>query len=154
MESTPVIAAVDAERIRSKLASAPPATETYPSSTNLRNLDIERGPNWLFVRVKKCRPGDPEAISLAQRVSSALDQHFIYRVVLELDEAALPCDRLIEELRVLDQWIQDRHGVLRLCGLPSQYTRRFHQAHLSREFPLYHDREEAVWGGPHHCQPR
>jgi hypothetical protein len=154
MDSTRAIATVDAELNKSRPASAATVPETNQPTATLRNLDVERGPNWLFVRVRKCRLGDPEAISLAQRVSSALDQHFIYRVVLELEEAALPCDRLIEELRVLDQWIQDHHGVLRLCGLPSQYTRRFHRAHLTNQFPLYHDREEAVWGGPHHCPPR
>ena len=96
----------------------------------------------------------PTRIALAQRVSDAMDQHFIYRVVLELEEAALPCDRLIEELRVLDQWIQDHHGVLRLCGSPPQYSRRYDRNHLHALFPFYHDREQAVWGGPHRCQPR
>ena len=154
MDSTRAIAIVDAQRKESRPAPAPTVPESNQAATTGCNLDIERGPNWLFVRVKKCHPDDPEATSLAERVSSALEQHFIYRVVLELDEAALPCDHLIGELRVLDQWIQDHHGVLRLCGLPPQYIRRFHRAHLTTEFPLYHDREEAVWGGPHHCQPR
>ena len=35
---------------------------------------------------------------------------------------------LVEELRALDEWIQQHHGVLRLCGLPAQYTRRFDRA--------------------------
>jgi hypothetical protein len=154
MESTPATATVDAQTAKPRQASRPTASEANEPSSTPRILDVERGPNWLFVRVRKCRPGDPEVLSLAQCVASALDQHFIYRVVLELEEAALPCDRLIEELRVLDQWIQDHHGVLRLCGLPSQYTRRFHRSHITTRFPLYHDREEAVWGGPHPCQPR
>ncbi len=154
MESTSATATVDAETAKPRQAPRPAASKTNESTSTPRSLDIERGPNWLFVRVQKCRPGDPEVLSLAQRVSSALDQHFIYRVVLELEEAVLPCDRLIEELRVLDQWIQDHHGVLRLCGLPSQYTTRFQRSHITTRFPLYHDREEAVWGGPRPGQPR
>jgi hypothetical protein len=153
MERTSATATVGGQGVQAKPIPRVSGSEITPSAPSAPKLDIERGPNWLFVRVRQCRPGDPDAESLAERVSSALDQHFIYRVVLELEDATLPCDRLIEELQTLDQWIQDRHGVLRLCGLPIQYTRRFHRAHLTNRFPLYRDREEAVWGGPHHCLP-
>ncbi|MHB0959156.1 MAG: hypothetical protein ACYC6N_01745 [Pirellulaceae bacterium] len=115
-----------------------------------QDLEIERGPNWLFVRVHRCRPGDIEVLSLAERVTAALDQHFTYRVVLELEESVLPCEQLIEELRLLDQWIQEHHGVLRLCGLPPRYAR----SQVTQRFPLYHNRLEAVWGGPSPCHPR
>jgi hypothetical protein len=130
---------------------AAPAGRTIATK---RDLDIERGPNWLFVRVHRCRPGDVEVLSLAERVTSALDQHFIYRVVLELEESVLPCEQLIEELRLLDEWIQEHHGVLRLCGLPSRYTRSLQRSQVTHRFPLYHDREEAVWGGPPPGPPR
>ena len=152
MESTAVTAAT--ARAASSVLSSPTTLEAAPPPAEPPSLEIERGPNWLFVRVKQCRPGHAESESLAQRVASALDQHFVNRVVLELDEAALPCDRLIEELRALDHWIQEHQGVLRICGLPPRDARRFHGAHLPHEFPLYREREEAVWGGPHHCQPR
>jgi hypothetical protein len=118
------------------------------------HLDVERGPNWLFVRVKECLPGDSEALPLAERVASVLDQHFIYRVVLELEEAALPCDQLIAQLRALEQWVHDHDGVLRVCGLPSRYARPLRRSRLTDRLPLYHDREEAVWGGPRPWPPR
>jgi hypothetical protein len=51
------------------------------------------------------------------------------------------------ELRQLDAWMQQHCGVLRLCGLPAHYVRRLRHTHFTDRFPLYHDREEAVWGG-------
>ncbi|MHB8969694.1 MAG: hypothetical protein ACYC3X_06240 [Pirellulaceae bacterium] len=118
------------------------------------DLEIERGPNWLFVRVRRCRPGDMDVLSLAERVTAALDQHFINRVVLEFEESVLPCEQLIEELRLLEEWIDDHHGVLRLCGLPARYTKSFLHSQVTQRFPVYQDREEAVWGGPRFCPPR
>ena len=96
---------------------------------------------WMFSRWPNASP-------------SALDQHFIYRVVLELEESVLPCEQLIEELRLLEEWIEDHHGVLRLCGLPARYTKSFLRSQVTQRFPLYQDREEAVWGGPRFCPPR
>jgi hypothetical protein len=43
--------------------------------------------------------------------------------------------------------MQQHCGVLRLCGLPAHYVRRLRHTHFTDRFPLYHDREEAVWGG-------
>jgi hypothetical protein len=154
MDSRHAAATLDVERDDAHAPSSDHPADASPATVCSRHLDIERGPNWLFVRVKPCWQGAPSAASLAEQVVAALDQHFINRVVLEFDEARLPCDRLIEELRVLDRSIQSRHGVLRLCGLPADYTRRFDRAHLGNQFPLYHDREDAVWAGHHPCQPR
>lgn len=110
-------------------------------------LEIERGPNWLFVRVHTCHACSDTYSSLASRVSTALDQHLVNRVVLELGDAAISCEQLIEELRVLDNWVQHRHGVLRVCGLSGRASYRLHRSPLAQRFPVYHDREEAVWGG-------
>jgi hypothetical protein len=110
-------------------------------------LEIQRGPNWLFVRVHTCHTCSDNCASLASRVSAALDQHLVNRVVLELGDAAISCEQLIEELRVLDNWVQHRHGVLRVCGLSSRASYRLHRSPLAQRFPVYHDREEAVWGG-------
>jgi hypothetical protein len=154
MDRTSAAAIVDGQPVPAKPMAPIPGSTPAPPAPPAPRLEVERGPNWLFVRVRQCRPGDPEAESLAQRVTSVLDQHFTYRVVLELQDATLPCEKLIEQLQTLDQWIQDHHGVLRLCGLPNAYRRPLHRARLTGRFPLYRDRQEAVWGGPHRCHPR
>jgi hypothetical protein len=117
--------------------------ESVPSE----ELEIERGPNWLFVRVHTCHAGSDTCSSLASRVSAALDQHLVNRVVLELGDAAISSEQLIEELMVLDNWIQHRHGVLRVCGLSGRASYRLHRSPLAQHFPVYHTREDAVWGG-------
>ena len=50
-------------------------------------LDVDRGPDWIFVRVHP-RDGFDDAPGLAESVWTVLEQHFIYRVVLEIDEIA------------------------------------------------------------------
>lgn len=117
--------------------------ESVPSE----ELEIERGPNWLFVRVHTCHACSDTCSSLASRVSAALDQHLVNRVVLELGDAAISSEQLIEELMVLDNWIQHRHGVLRVCGLSGRASYRLHRSPLAQHFPVYHNREDAVWGG-------
>lgn len=137
-----------------------PTSPTLPAPHESRDaapceeLEIERGPNWLFVRVHSYHAGSDTPMSLASRVSAALEQHLVNRVVLELGDAAISCEQLIEELMVLDNWVQHRHGVLRVCGLPGRTSYRLHRSTLAQHFPIYHDREEAVWGGARVDQPR
>jgi len=130
-----------------------PSVDLLPAPQGLREpaqpeeLEIERGPNWLFVRVHTCHSCSPTCPSLASRISEALDQQLVNRVVLELGDAAISCEQLIEELTVLHNWVQHRHGVLRVCGLSGRTSYRLHRSPLAQHFPVYHDREEAVWGG-------
>lgn len=116
-------------------------------------LRVERGPNWLFIRLVRC-PDQPGPVgTLARHIVDVLDQHMVNRVVLELNDAVFPCERLVMELRQLEAWMQARHGVLRICGVPADYVRRLRHAHLTDRFPLYQDREEAVWGGTRYDRP-
>lgn len=110
-------------------------------------LQIERGPNWLFIRVQHCPDQLGPVGALAQRVVEALDQHMVNRLVLELPGVGCSCARLATEIGLVEAWMQRHHGVLRICGVPPRYVRQLQQAHFTDRFPLYHDREEAVWGG-------
>ena len=118
------------------------------------SLDVRRGPNWLFVRVKGGGTDDLDLPALADRVCSVLDRHFTYRVVLELQEIELPCRSLIHQLRLLDDRIRGHDGILRLCGLTPQYTESLRRSPLTQRLPSYGDREEAVWGCRRGTQPR
>ena len=48
-------------------------------------LDVERGPDWLLVRIRNLDRAEPET-PLAEQLWALLEQHFTYRLVLELDE--------------------------------------------------------------------
>lgn len=115
-------------------------------------FDVQRGPDWLIVRIKNFDPAEPDSPSLMEGIWSLLEQHFTYRVVLELDQVPLMNSALVEQLFLLYRRIQEHDGVLRLCGL-SPYSRRvLHACRLDDRLPPYHDRQEAVMGRPR--QPR
>ena len=48
-------------------------------------LDVERGPNWLLVKVRTPLGKPWEMLPLADTLRSLLEGHFTYRLVLELD---------------------------------------------------------------------
>jgi anti-anti-sigma factor len=113
-------------------------------------LDVERGPDWLLARLK-C-PGRSsgdlafDTPPLAKTLWAVLEQHFTYRLVLELDQVDLLNSHLIGQLVELYKRIREHDGVLRLCGL-SAYNRQVLRAcRLENRFWAYHNREEAVLG--------
>jgi anti-anti-sigma factor len=118
------------------------------------DLDVERGPDWLLVRVRSLEFDGNEPPPLAERLWSLLEQHFTRRLVLELDQIKVLNSRLIGQLIVLYKRIQQHDGVLRLCGL-SPYNRRvLHSCCLDDRLPAYDNRVEAVMGGAGPRLPR
>lgn len=117
-------------------------------------LEVERGPGWLLVKV-----GDPEGFgeelpSLADCIWSIMEQHFTYRLVLELDRIALLNSSLIGQLIDLYRRIRGQDGVLRLCGLSAYNRQVLHTCRLDDRLPAFHDRREAVLGSTYPSQPR
>lgn len=115
--------------------------------------DVERGPDWLLVRMRNVDSAEAEGTSISERLRNLLQQHFTYRLVLELDEIDELDDSLIDELLALRQWIVRRDGVLRVCGLSPASCRLLHARQLDEQLPPYGDREEAVMGA-HAVKPR
>ena len=117
-------------------------------------LDVERGPDWLLVRIQNVDLVESDAPELAEHLWCLLEQHFTYRLVLELDGVRSLNRHLIGQLLELYRRIHEHDGVMRLCGL-SPYNRRvLHACHLDEELLPYEDREAAVMGCPHSSRPR
>jgi anti-anti-sigma factor len=117
-------------------------------------LDVDRGPDWLLVRVRSLQADSACAPALADTLWSLAEQHFTYRLVLELDRIKVLNSHLIGQLIQLYKRIREHDGVLRLCGL-SPYNRRVLRAcALDDRFPAYENREEAVMGGTNPRLPR
>jgi hypothetical protein len=126
----------------------PQSREEAPPCTVARNweLDVERGPNWLFVKVN-CGGADLGGLPpLASRLRSLLELNLTSRIVLELDQTNLPCSYLLRQLERLDRWLRSRNGVLRLCGLRARDADRLRRGGLSDRCGFYRDRGEAVFG--------
>ena len=112
-------------------------------------FDVERGPDWLMVRVRNVDLTEPASLSLAERLWRLLQQHFTYRMVLELDEVRLLNSPLIGQLIQLYRRIKEHNGVLRLCGLSASNRQVLHACRLDERFLPYQDRQEALMG----CRP-
>jgi anti-anti-sigma factor len=112
-------------------------------------MDVDRGPGWLLVRVRSSDPDACDTPPLADQVWSLLSRHFIYRLALELDEVELLHSFLLGQLVLLDKRVRQRGGLMRLCGL-SSFNQQVLRTHgLDVRFPTYDDREEAVMGSSH-----
>ena len=117
-------------------------------------LEVERGPDWLLVRTANLDPAELDTPPLAERVWSVLQQHFTYRLVLELDQIRLLTSRLIAQLVQLHRRIEKHGGVMRLCGLSPHNCEVLHTCRLNDRFMPYQDRQEAVMGRHRPNRPR
>jgi anti-sigma B factor antagonist len=112
------------------------------------NLDVERGPDWLFVRLH-CEPDNVwDAPPLAETLWRLLEQHFTHRLVIECDEVQLLHTMLLGQLVLLHKRIASRGGALRLTGLSSQNREVLQSCRLDGRLPSFEDRNEAVLGRP------
>ncbi len=116
-------------------------------------LEVNRGPNWLFVKV--CVPNNSrgEDPPLADLVWEQLQQHFVYRLALELDDVPLMHSFLLGQLIVLQRRIAERDGVMRVCGLSPMNQRVLETHGLGQQLPTYDDRNEALMA-PRAQKPR
>jgi len=109
-------------------------------------LDVDRGTGWLLAKLRSADVNASDAPPLADELWSLLERHFVYRLVLELDEINLLDSHLLGQLVLLDKRVREHDGVLRLCGL-SAFNQRVLRVHgLNVRFPTYGDLEEAVMG--------
>lgn len=114
-------------------------------------LDVERGPDWVFVRLRGADLPDADASHLAETVWQLMNQHFCHRVVLEMHEVRLLHSRLVGQLVLLHKRLSNTDGgVIRVCGLSPQNRSVLEMSRLDKRFPHYENREQAVMS---HRQP-
>ena len=114
------------------------------------NLDVDRGPDWIFVRVNPpettSEQADADAPQLAEAVWALLEQNFIYRCVLELDRIQLLRSYMVGQLIMLTKRIHSHGGVLRICGLSAANEEVLRCCQIADQLPNYRDRGDAVMG--------
>ena len=109
-----------------------------------RELVVDRGPDWLFVRLDL---GFCEVDSVADHLWAILNKHFIYRIVLEMEDVEMLSSRLMGQLVMLQKRVLQHDGALRLSGLAPACEQALKLCRLDRVLPNYHCRVDAV-----HCQ--
>ena len=80
-------------------------------------VEIDRGPDWLFVSLRGQAPFDAVGVDLAERVWQLFDQEFVNRLVLEMDRVPMLRSELVGELVRLHSRITSQGGVMRISGL-------------------------------------
>ncbi len=109
-------------------------------------FDVDRGPDWLWVRIRSVETGSSHAGSLAEQLTELVEKHFIYRVVLDLHRMPELSSQLIGELVQLDRNILKHGGVLRICGLSPEGRAMLEVCGLDDLCLAYETREEAILG--------
>ncbi|MGI9427863.1 MAG: STAS domain-containing protein [Bythopirellula sp.] len=106
---------------------------------------VDRGPDWLFVRL---RPDYEHLDQVADRLWDLLNQQFIHRLVLEMDEVEFLPSVLMGQLVMLHKRVLQHDGALRLCGLSTQCVEALHLCRLDQALPHFETRADAVHGTP------
>jgi anti-anti-sigma regulatory factor len=112
-------------------------------------FDVERGPDWLMVKVRHPRGDTAVAASLAEAVWSLLEQHLVHRLVLEMDQIRVFDDDLVDQLIGLHERVSNHGGLMRICGLSPYNRQLLLRMRLDDKLIPYGDREEAVLGCSH-----
>ena len=109
-------------------------------------FDIDRGPNWLLVGIRRATQGGAGLEAFATHIQSLLEQHLTNRLVVDLHRAGTVTEILAEQLAETRDWLMERGGVMRICG-PSPQQREILERHgLGERFVAYRNRAEAVQG--------
>jgi anti-anti-sigma factor len=109
-------------------------------------VDIDRGPDWLFVRPRPPHNGDTTEIPLAEMIWQTLEQSFCHRVVLELDDVNYLRSWMIGEIVRLHKRVTSHGGMLRLSGLSPDAETVLRICRLTDRLPAYRNRTDAVMG--------
>ena len=109
-------------------------------------LNVDRGPNWLFVKLRAKKKPLVEVPQIAEKLWSISSRHFIYRLVLELEELDELQGGLMSQLVLLQKRLSQCGGALRICGLSPECEESLHNCHLETALPNHATRTEAVMG--------
>jgi hypothetical protein len=110
-------------------------------------MDVDRGPNWLFVKLR-AKEKDPldEVPQIAEKLWSISTRHFIYRLVLELEELEELPSGMMTQFVELQKRLAQCGGALRICGLSPECEESLHSFQLDSALPNHPSREKAVMG--------
>jgi len=109
-------------------------------------LDVDRGPDWLFVRIHDPAEAHDDAPPLADRLWELLQEQFVNRLIIELDELRWLPSYLIGQLVLIQKKVHTHGGVVRLCGLSPDNERVLRLTRLDSLLPNYANRAAAVMG--------
>lgn len=117
-------------------------------------LNVDRGPNWLFVKLRSRANERAVMPQIADKLWSISSRHFIYRVVLELEDLDEMPRGMMSQLVLLQERLSQCGGALRICGLSPECEESMHSCHLDSALPNHVSREAAVMGSEYTAAER
>jgi anti-anti-sigma factor len=118
------------------------------------DFEVERGPDWLFVRPRLQSSSAADSRDFAEQVWALLEQHLTHRLVLELGGVELIDSSLVGQLVRLYKRIHSHEGMMRVCELSPTNESVLRACRLDGHFPQYRNREDAVMGNSQPRHPR
>jgi anti-anti-sigma factor len=109
-------------------------------------VEFDRGPDWLFARLVCPAGADVADFRLAEVIWQALEQQFLQRVVIEMEQVEYLRSVLIGQIVLLHKRITSHGGLLRLSGMSPRQIEVLHISGLEDRFPAFSNREQAVMG--------
>jgi anti-anti-sigma regulatory factor len=105
-------------------------------------LEVERGPDWLFVQMgDSC---DGARSGLTESVWETIREHGASRVVLELDRVERVDEALGEVIATIGARVRDAGGLIRICGLSPTKLSQLRSVAAVTGVPHFASRGEAV----------
>jgi len=116
-------------------------------------FEVERGPDWLFVRVHGLPEDEAVQAEFAEQISALLERHFVHRIVIEMEGVPRLSSALIGQFVRLQKQLSLAGGVMRICGLSARCEQALRISRLDGHLAIFDTREEAVLGS-RPTQPR
>ena len=114
-------------------------------------LNVDRGPNWLFVKLRSREPSRAQMPQIADKIWSIATRHFVYRLVLELDDLEELPNGMMGQLVVLQERLAQCGGALRICGLSPECEEKLHDCQIDSALQNHPSREKAVMASAAHA---
>ena len=108
--------------------------------------EVERGPEWLFISLRAPRASQLYGDELAEGIWELLDQHMVYRVVLEMEHVPRINSHMIGQLVKLHRRVYNHDGMMRLCGLSQVNQDALRLSNLHAHLHHCSNRAAAVMG--------
>jgi anti-anti-sigma factor len=109
-------------------------------------LEMDRGPDWLFIRPVPPSGAESAEVELAEVIWDRMQQQFVHRVVLDMDNITLLRSWLIGQLVMLHKRVVTSGGMVRLCGMSDGNQQVLRMVRLDDRFPQYGTRGDAIMG--------
>lgn len=105
---------------------------------------VERGPDWLFLRLHEGGEAGEDLGPLAERLWAMIRVNRAHRVVLELDDVQAVDDTLIDAIVDVGDRLRDDGGFVRVCGLSAGNLARLQSSGRAEGLTHFDSRSAAV----------